>query len=101
MTYFHCPECGEIFPEDEARVLRRDEGYGTKEIYACPNCRNTEIDEADKCERCGEPIPPDEHFCEDCKEILYRQVESIIEDFNGDYLEAKDKFLDYIERVWM
>lgn len=98
MAYLYCSECGEIFHEDDSRKVIAEDG---RTICACPNCRCTELDEAEICERCGEPIPPAEHFCEDCKETLYRQVEGIIEDFIGDYMDAKEKFLDYIEREWM
>ena len=111
MTYFHCPDCGEIFPEEQARTLLREDGYGSKQILACPSCRNTELDEADECVICGEPIPPDRvSVCTECAETLHKEwvnfVEKVMDrrlkENNGlsaDYLDCEQAALDFLDEV--
>lgn len=74
-------------------------------IATCPSCGSDDITEACLCKRCGKPIE-DGDFCEDCDRELYKSVEALIcdevltESFPGDFMDAKEVFLEYIERVW-
>lgn len=103
MTYFYCEDCGNIFSEEDAKVRVEDWGYGTREIYVCPECFNKNITDAEKCECCGEPIAPTEKFCEICKHDLYKiwdkAVEAVlgIADIDKDYMDCQELFLDYLD----
>ena len=104
MSYYYCCDCDEIFNEAEAdsRPAELEDGrpQGTR-IMLCPYCGSEELEEAGTCERCGAPILPDEHLCQDCEDDLGYGVRSLIESFKGDVLDGERHFFDYLERVWL
>ena len=100
----YCNSCCEFFSEEEAK--KRDVVLGDSmppglKVGICPYCGSEDLVEAGSCERCGAPILPDEHLCECCEDELYGAVHRIVESYQGDVQDAKEKFLDYIERRWM
>ena len=111
MKYYYCEFCGEIFREDEARELWENNGYGTVTILACPNCRDTEITDADYCEICGEPMAPTSaDICADCTEALNKAWAKVVEtvmdirlkagnNLSTDYLDCQDGAIVYLENV--
>ena len=103
MSYY-CNDCCEIFDESEAdsreTVLGDSMPPGTR-VALCPYCGSDDLEEADTCERCGTPIPPDEHLCDDCRDDLGYGVRSLIESFRGDVLDGERHFFDYLEREWL
>ena len=71
---FVCLDCGAIF-EEPLTVYESMEFWGAPawEAWgACPNCRSTEIDEAKRCERCGEYVADlEDGLCDLCHDDLY------------------------------
>lgn len=102
MTYY-CNDCNEFFSDEDAAsrpAVLEDGKPPWATVMLCPYCGSEDYDEAAYCERCGEPIPPDEHLCDVCEGDLYGIVQGAIESFRGDVYDAKDKFFDYLERKW-
>ena len=112
MKNFYCYECGNIFTEESARTKLAEEGYGLKEMYACPDCGSLEITEADTCGICGEPmIPGSGNYCKDCKLMLGASLQRFVEDvmairsahgekLSADYKDCEDAAKDYVLEVW-
>lgn len=101
---YYCNYCDAILDEEDLHHRFAEEEdcvpRGTK-VATCPYCNEADgLEEADECEICGEAIKPDDHLCNECKHTLHDDVENLVLRFRGDYFEAKDKFLDYIERSW-
>lgn len=103
MKNYYCQDCNEIFSEDQAKAVLTEWGYGSKEVYACPNCRSTDITDAGKCKTCGKPIDPSEDYCDDCKRAVYKiweravcEVMELCED-DADYCEAENRFKEYLD----
>ena len=95
---FYCNNCNEIFAESEARGRKprlEDSMSPWEWIAICPYCGSEELGEAGTCERCGEPIPPDEHLCECCHDDLYGIVDTAIKEARG-----REVLFDYMEREW-
>ena len=77
---YYCEHCGEIFDEDDIKY--EDESFlveywgsmVTCPCYSshCPYCNSEDIDEASKCDECGEYFNPDDldedGLCEHCRE---------------------------------
>lgn len=100
---YYCNNCCEILDESELEWRNtelEDSRSPWDKVAICPCCGSEELEEAAFCERCGEPIPPGEHLCDVCEGDLYGIVQGAIESFQGDVLDAKDKFFDYLEREW-
>lgn len=103
MTYLYCENCGNIFSEEDAKMLITDAGYGTKTILVCPECLDKQIVDAGICACCGEPISPDEKFCEICKHDLYKVWDKAVcmvidlADLDKDYMDCQELFLDYLD----
>ena len=99
-NYFYCPECEEVFPEEHAKTLINEWGGS---VYACPDCRNTHIHDAEKCKICGEPIDPWHEICGDCKwklrKIWEKAVESVMDlcEDGADYCEAEQRFKEFLD----
>ena len=104
MTYY-CYECDDFFEEEEAAVRRavlEDDVPMGSMVMCCPYCGGREIEEASKCLKCGRPLRPEEQdFCPDCVEELDKDVEAIIDGIQGDALDARQAFFDYLERRWL
>lgn len=110
MKHFFCEYCEEIFAEDDAKIVTEFDGYGTHNIIACPSCRSTDITDADACEICGAPVPPDEDMCPDCAEEMHKAWEAIVlkvmdlrmkagEVLSADYLDCEDGALEYLRSI--
>ena len=108
MTYLYCDNCGEIFPEEDARELWDTDGYSMKTILACPNCRNTELVEAEECKICGEPLPPSNEYCHNCFDTLNRAwinfVETVMdlrlkngEKKSADFTDCEDVLIEWLD----
>lgn len=86
-----CNECGRIFDEGDARMVRGDmvEHFGTPcrlpDYAVCPSCKSEDIEQAYACEGCGETHSElyyadlsatgdgDLHVCKDCRvQVLKR-----------------------------
>lgn len=77
---YYCEDCGEIFDEDDIKY--EDESFQVEywgsmvtcpaSSAHCPYCNSEDIDEASKCDECGEYFNPDDldedGLCEDCRE---------------------------------
>jgi hypothetical protein len=72
---FVCYKCENLF--DEPKTVYQYHPYGNdvaEEPWgACPFCGSTEIDEASKCERCGDLVleVDDMGLCDFCHEEMY------------------------------
>lgn len=73
---FFCNGCGQTF--EECKVIEEHHPYGmstaVEEWAVCPFCNYSDIDEAEKCNRCDTYFPESEMhngLCEHCWEELY------------------------------
>lgn len=99
---FCCDECKALFEEPRQGHERHSHEL-VEPMQRCPECGSPYIREAEVCVRCGQQFPyRDGHhgLCIDCADALYRQVDNIIFGFEGDYMDAKEKFLEYMEWRW-
>lgn len=71
---FSCEDCGCIFDEpDEITIpLSTEVGWWGERWTCCPECRSTNLLDAEQCDDCGDWFSPWElanewHICEDCK----------------------------------
>ena len=78
MKYWYCQDCGEIFADEDARVLWEDYGHGRIEHTACPVCRSLSVTEAGTCKICGKPTA-DEEYCEDCHNAMCDAWEKLVD----------------------
>ena len=110
MKYYYCEYCEEIFSEENAQTVTDFDGYGTRELYACPVCRSTDITDADTCEICGEPTRPDEDICPECAEAMHKAWEASVlkvmdlrmkagEKLSADYLDCEDAAIEYLRMI--
>lgn len=101
MKQLYCQDCGEIFAEEDARVLWEDYGHGRIEHLACPVCRSLSVTDAGKCKICGSAITPDTEYCEDCKTAVYKIWEKavceVMDRSDGDYTDTESKFIEYLQ----
>lgn len=113
MKYFYCYDCGNIFSEEAARMKLAEEGYGLKEMYACPDCGSIEITDADTCGICGEPmVPGSGNYCKECKWTLGSALQDFVEKvmairsnhgeiLSTDYVDCEDAAKEYVSEVWL
>lgn len=105
MTYLYCYDCEEIFPEDDARSKIGEDGWWHS---ACPNCGSTELEEAEECKICGEPLPPCKEYCFNCFDTLNRAwvnfVETVMdlrlkhgEDKPADFTDCEDALIEWLD----
>ena len=105
MSWFYCYECEERFLEDDAKYRLAEEEdckpRGTM-VMCCPRCKSGEITEVGTCKICGKPLSPDDDdFCEACTEAMDKSIDRLICKIQGDWMKAKDVFVDYLERRWL
>lgn len=110
MMHFYCQDCGEIFSEDNAKILWDGDGRVVTNYYACPDCRSTDIKDASVCEICGKPIPPDKHICEECLQEMNGAWNALVEKVmdirlkadNGksaDFLDCEEGVMEFLREV--
>lgn len=102
MIYFHCENCGNIFPEDAAATVHVAGRYGATEYVACPDCKCDAVAQCGICRICGEPTYPDDDYCDDCKVALKKIWEHAVGEVmdkcdDADYVEAERRFIEYLE----
>lgn len=71
---FVCENCGDVFEECETVEEQHPygEGYATERWAVCPCCGSSNIDEAKKCEHCGEWVAElKDDLCEECYGDMY------------------------------
>ena len=69
-----CNSCGAVFSTPDTYEEHHPYGMGTatETFSICPSCRDADIDEAQKCERCGEYVAElDNGLCEVCHGDMY------------------------------
>lgn len=73
---YRCKDCGEIFddPATQYEYHPYGMGYAHEEWAVCPCCRDTDFEEVEECERCGEVFPVDE-LCDGLCDTCYDEVE--------------------------
>jgi hypothetical protein len=72
-----CDRCGFLFKESETGLKPETEYYEywgapffhTSYADCCPYCGSTDIEDGKYCD-CGEPIPENQEFCEECIEEM-------------------------------
>ncbi len=74
-----CNRCGRTFDFPDSVVDFRSEMWGRRVghyVSVCPYCQDDDFDEMDRCEICGEYIPPGEEICDNCHELIsdYRDI---------------------------
>ena len=74
MSDMICCDCGNIFDEGEAKIIRErhDEipGGFCEEFYACPSCGSDSVKDAVRCKKCGGSFLYERlwsgYYCSDC-----------------------------------
>lgn len=99
---YYCNECERIYEEDQLDI--EENIFGTK-YYICPSCKEGDIEVCERCEVCGEYIPPDMVFCETCRENIKTSWENMVNGFSKEnrisYGSAEEFISDWVERnVW-
>lgn len=110
-----CSNCGNVFDEEDAKAFKESYGYfdGYGEYYqiqqACPRCSDLEVDEAYRCDICGEWFTENElsnatgvTICPDCAKKIVQKLDKMIDhNFNGDEIEFIwnniDRLDDFLE----
>lgn len=83
---YYCKHCKSLFDEDQ--IVSVDESFSTEcwgssvtcpcSSSCCPYCGDDDIEEAPKCDECGEYFVPGETYedlCEECREKEYEEDE--------------------------
>lgn len=69
-----CNNCEAVFETPAVHEEKHPYGmtYATEYWSVCPHCQDTDFDEAEKCERCGEYVAElDEGLCDVCHGDMY------------------------------
>lgn len=101
--YYYCNDCNEIMSDSELDSRPCELGDSLppgSRVGICPYCGSEDLVEASTCDRCGTPIPPDEHLCDNCEGDLYGIVDRAVCEVGGEYMKAKETLFDYMERRW-
>ena len=69
-----CNYCGETF--EDCKIIEEHHPYGSttaiENWYVCPYCNDTDFEEAQRCERCGEFVADlQEGLCDICHSEVY------------------------------
>lgn len=92
---WYCPTCDRLF--DDRDITYSDElevGYSHRICVACGTW--DELEEAEECEICGEPIKPNTHYCNECIQIL----KVGLEDTKASLDCKEDVFREAIAWLW-
>ena len=73
-----CNNCGETFCEDDIAEYEEHHpygmGYAVETFYLCPYCKDTDIQEAKICSKCGDYVAETrEGLCDVCYSDMYDQ----------------------------
>ena len=84
-TFNYCHSCGNYFPQDETKSRREYhheiDGSFYENIFICPMCGSSEIEEVDNCISCGEPeIDTDDGLCPDCKAAILADLDKWVQE---------------------
>lgn len=105
MKWIYCHDCDGFFDEEDAgsRLAEPEDSVPMGSyVMCCPYCGSSALEEAKECKICGEPLKPDDtDLCESCTDFLDEGVEHLISFIKGDKTEARDTFMDYMERNWL
>lgn len=75
-----CEDCKETFENGEIKLDFTSEAWGRLVKHykiVCPYCGGDDIEEMDKCEICGEWIPPGDEICENCRDLVGDMTDQI------------------------
>lgn len=68
---YRCEDCGRFFEEPvvvhddpSASGVSLPSGYYTE--WYCPHCGSDKVEEAGKCQSCGEPVEKGKVLCDNC-----------------------------------
>lgn len=111
-----CDRCGETF--DETEIVTKRSGYHSdyighggdywEEEGHCPYCGSEDIDEAKKCDLCGDYGFSDDFVyyddfsvCPDCNDKLHGIAKAVVEDTTGEFeeidsVQARDLLIAYL-----
>lgn len=95
----YCSDCGSVFRDEWALKYTNARG---DIVYACPDCKGFSVSESGYCNVCGEPIHPDETYCDECKwelKKIWEQAVCKVMDHTPmgvDYTEVEQRFLEYL-----
>ena len=83
-----CKECGQVFYEDESRVIRQEVGVWLgfpcyEELDTCPYCHSDDLwydydpppENAERCVICGDIIPEGRQVCPNCEDEEFEDDE--------------------------
>ena len=108
MKAYYCDFCEDIFSEEDAKIIREPDGYGEREVYACPVCHGTEIEEADYCEICGRPIRPGQTYCEKCLDEVHKAWAAVVDKVaelrseskkSMDFLDCESAAIEFLQEI--
>ena len=69
-----CNDCEEVF--DEPKIIEEHHpygmGYAIEEFVVCPHCKDTDIQEAEQCGRCGNYVAElEDGLCDICHSDMF------------------------------
>ena len=73
MKYW-CEHCKNILDEDEVAEVHE---LGDIRLV-CKVCGSDDVYEAAACYLCGEPLPPETAYCEDCEKTMHEAWETAV-----------------------
>lgn len=104
MNRYYCQSCQKLIDDDDLKtVCERVGEYMGQDAYetysVCPHCGSIEIEEAERCEKCGEYVAPEELIggvCLDCFKSLVtpENVRAYLDGLEDDFVaftEARRK----------
>ena len=81
---YRCNNCGEVFAErKEVREPHGECGGAAYETYyVCPCCGEADTESAERCDGCGSYGEVENGFCRDCRIIILKQFQTLMESFS-------------------
>ena len=77
--YYFCTDCESVVPEEDLKVYSLKEGDFWKQQLVCPHCKGNSLEEMEHCKICGQPIKPDEEYCEECHDAMCKAWEKLVD----------------------
>ena len=99
-----CKDCGAVFEEpykwrDDPSPAGVSLSSGYYEYWECPSCGSEDVDEAERCEVCGEYIA-ESGICESCRAQIEEEVKDIKRSWRLDDTTFRDVMISIIEHNW-